>query len=219
MINLFFTGSRSSWIALVITLIIYYFKIIISKIINSDFKITYKKIYVSIFIFLLSVIILFIFSNYILSVINIILQRIITATNNSYGDVSRLQRLGTIRIIYNYMLNNGIVNFLFGNGFKSVNIFMLNNPVVISGFSTTDNQYLSFFYDFGFLGLLLYIIIIIYSVIIFFKNNILNINNLSILCFLTISVNMFFFNSYTRYNVLIFLIVTMFFIGIKNNKN
>jgi O-antigen ligase len=117
------------------------------------------------------------------------------------------------------MFNNGISNLLFGNGCGSVKEFMMNHFVYITGFATTDNQYVSFFYEFGLIGVSLYIFIVVSSIVKFFKNNdILDISNLSILCFLSISVSMFFYESYGWIDVFIFLIITMSFSCIKDIK-
>lgn len=217
-LNIFFTKSRSTWIAFLITLILYYSKNIIINIKNNNFKFTYKKICIMLGILIIIILCIIIFQNNIVYILNEVFQRFVTVTDDSYGDVSRLQRTGTIELINNYMTSNGIINFLFGNGYSSVNKFMIDHTIVISGFSTTDNQYLSFFYDFGIIGLLLYIFIIILAVISFFKNSKMDINNLSILCFLSISICMFFFENFGWTNVFIFLVISIFFMSVKNNK-
>ncbi|WP_338433467.1 O-antigen ligase family protein [Clostridium tyrobutyricum] len=218
LLNLFFTKSRSVWIALIITVFIYYFKVIILKLKNYNYKITYKKIFITTFGLAVIIIAGYIFQNQISNIFNLIFERIVVITDDSYGDVSRLQRLGTIKAINYYMTNNGITNFLFGNGIGSVNQFMINNPISISGFTTTDNQYLSIFYNFGFMGLAVYVLIIILSIIKFLKGNIKDINSLSILCFLSVSISMFFFESFGWTDIFIFLTLSMLFISVKKDK-
>lgn len=219
LVNLFFTKSRSVWIALCITVFVYCLKAIISKLQNHNLKITYKKVFKLSFTLAVLIILICIFSKQVSIIFNIMSQRLITVTNDSYGDISRLQRLGTIKTINYYMLNNGIVNFLFGNGIGAVNKFMINNPVVIAGFTTTDNQYLAFFYNFGVTGIFIYILIIFLAIVKFFNTDIKNIDNLSILCFLSISVSMFFFESFGWTDVFIFLTISIAFMSLKKDKS
>lgn len=219
-VNIFFTQSRSAYIALAITLVIYYFKIIFDKCKNYKFVTTYKKIFAFISTIVISTILICIFYKDIGYILSNITDRFITATNDSYGATSRLQRLGTISVIIDFMQTNGVANFLFGHGFSTVQQFMLTHQIVIIGFKTTDNQYITFFYEFGFIGLLLYVLILIASIIRFFKStNIFSMNNLSILCFWTISIAMFFFESFGWKDVFIFMIIIMVFICAKDNKS
>lgn len=222
-VNLFFTQARSAWIAFAVTIILYCSKVIITKIRTRiktktktkikihNSKIASIKICITIFALLVITICIIIFSKNIVDIWGLIYKKFITATSDSYGDVSRLQRLGTITDIEQYMFNNGSINFLFGNGFGTMTDFMKNIYVVIMNFPTSDNQYLSIFYEFGFVGLFLYITIIVSVIIKFFKNDISDINNLPILSFLIISVSMFFFESFRWTDVFILLIISMIF--------
>lgn len=210
-INLFFTKSRSSWIAFIIIILIYYLKNIVYKICFNKVKISYKNLLKKLTIMLVGLIFIIIFFDNIEDIIKQIIQRFITVTSDSYGDISRLQRIGTIKLINNYMVNNGLINFLFGNGLGSAKDFMMNHKILIDNFVTTDNQYLSIFYETGFVGLIGYILLFIIEVIKFFKNDIDDINNLPILCFLIISITMFFFEASYWINVLIFLVICICF--------
>lgn len=212
-INLYFTQSRSAWLSFAITLFLYYLKLFIINNVNNKPQLTYKKLTIYIFSLVGLILLLFIFNDITVKIFNEIFQRFITVTNDNYGDISRLQRLGAIELVTNHMLNNGITNFLFGNGYSSVAEFMRNNTVVISNFSTTDNQYFTMFYEFGFIGVLLYCSILIKLIINFFKDKkIVSINNLNSLCFIAISVAMFFFESFQWTDVFLFsLIIIVFF--------
>jgi hypothetical protein len=210
LVNLYFTQSRSSWIALSVTLLIYLINIFIDKvkILKFDMKINniIKFICIILFIAFFSAI----FNNDILVVLNKMYSKIITATSDNYNDPSRLQRLGSINVIYRYMTNNGVINFLFGNGLGSVEKFMVNNTVLISGFTTTDNQFMSFFYEFGFIGLGSYIIIIILSLVKLFKKTYSGyLYKLSTYVFISISINMFFYESYGWLDVFFMLIFSL----------
>lgn len=221
-INLFLTKSRSAWVAFIITLLIWYLRFIIYKFKKYGFKITYKRVYeICLIVFLMAVSII-IFRNYISDftthISNEIYEKVITITNDDYGDISRLQRLGTIEAINTYMISNGPTNFLFGNGVGTVGDFMADNVIVLQNFTTTDNQYSTFFYEFGFIGILLYMSIVVFSIIKFLKNDIFHIQNISILCFLVMSISIFFFEFGTKWmDAFVFLIIVMSFMCIKND--
>lgn len=219
LINLFFTQSRSAWLAFAITIILYYVKIIINKKSILYFKITYKQIFIFSFITVLIIICSYFLQNQISHIFNQIYGKFITATDDSYNDPSRIQRFGMTKEVVDYMLNNGIVNFLFGNGFGSISNFLANIQIMILGYSTSDNQYISFFYEFGFIGLLLYCIIIGYIITILYKTKITNINIIPTMCFLTISISMMFIEVNIWSDLYIFLIINLFFICVKNSNN
>jgi hypothetical protein len=154
-------------------------------------------------------------NNYVKQFSGVIYNKFLAAISNNYDDISRIQRLGTIKEIVNYMLNNGVANFLLGNGFRTVESFMQSHTVVISGFTTTDNQYMSFFYEFGFLSLILYVVMIILTIIKILKNNNLRyMNCLSSYIFLSISINMFFYESFGWTDMFILLMISLTFMSI-----
>lgn len=220
-INLYFTQSRSAWGAFITTLILYIIKLIAVKLKERriSIKFTYKKISISLFILsIFTFIIGFFYNATIIDIYNKIYNRLLIATSNSYGDMARLQRLGTDEAVGNFMTTHGIVNFLFGNGFRAADQFMHNTIIAIPNFNTTDNQYLSFFYDFGLIGLMLYILLIVLSIIKFFKIDMLNINNISILIFISISIDMFFFESFGWTDVFLFLIIIMTYMCVKREE-
>ena len=45
--------------------------------------------------------------------------------------------------------NSNIVQLLFGHGYKGSFMSLLNTTIVITGFFTTDNSYVSVFYNYG----------------------------------------------------------------------
>lgn len=135
-------------------------------------------------------------------------MRVVTATSDNYADISRLQRLGTIKLVNNYMMNNGIINFLFGNGLGSASKFMLNNTIILQNFITTDNQYLSFFYEFGFIGLSSYVILLILVLSKLTQGSRdKSIYILSSYIFVCISISMFFYESFGKWIDILFMLM------------
>lgn len=220
LINLYFTQSRSSWIALIVTLIIYLLNKYINKLKYFKTKIKIKNIIKLICTILCITIIIIIFNNNILFILNKIYLKMITSTSDSYGDISRLQRLGTVNLIYSYMISNGVINFLFGNGLGSVAKFMINHPIVLSGFTTTDNEFMNLFYEFGFIGLISYLLIMLLAIIkLFKKGNWNSIYNLNVYIFISISINMFFYTGFDWLDVFFMVIFSLSIIGISSIEN
>lgn len=209
LINLYYTKARSGWLALAISLTLYLFIKILYRIqILTIAKkiIRVKKLIFTISALIFGVFIVIFFANSLHNIYLTIYYRFITVTNDSYYDYSRLQRLGTLQIMNNYMLHNGIINFLFGNGFGSATIFMQTHYVIALGFLTTDNQFASMFYEFGFIGLVSYFIILILAVLKLFKDNKNALSNLNIYILISISITIFF---YEGFGLLDILFVTM----------
>ena len=200
-INIYGTKSRSSWIAISIVFIIYIiFKI---KKINN-IKLTKKNFLYSYIILILSFILIIIFRNGINNIFESIINRF---TYNFFNDVSRIQRISTINLI----LKNSIKNpfyIIMGHGFKTVGTFMLNNKIIISGFTSTDNQYMTFIYEFGYIFLIIYILFLLKTFINIFKSK----NKLQLLfciIFIDISINMFFYEAFGWKDVLLWLILSL----------
>jgi hypothetical protein len=216
-INLYFTQARSAYLAFIITVILYYIKLLVNQM-HKQFKLRYTDIILFSFTSVLVIIGCVLIKNEIFNMYNQLYMKFITITNDSYNDPSRIQRLGMTKSIINYMLNNGIVNFLFGNGFGSISQFLKNIQILIVGYSTSDNQYMSYLYEFGFVGLSLYCLILICSVIHFFKVNNTNMRMLPIMCILTISISMIFIEANIWADLYMFLIINMFFLCVKTNE-
>jgi hypothetical protein len=219
LINLYFTKSRSSWIAFFITIFIYKSIDILTKIRSKKFCIKNSKILKYFVGIVLIIIFSLIFKNYIIMIFDSIYSRFIIATSDSYQDGSRIQRLGTINLISSYMFKSGIINLMFGSGFGTVQNFMVNHTVLISGFTTTDNQYLSFFYEFGLFGLLTYLIVVLLAIVkLVFIDNKRSLDSLNVYIFLSISISMFFFESYGWTDIFIILLFSMVMLCIKIDK-
>lgn len=194
LVNIYFTFSRSTWLAIIFAifiLIILRRKEIISKALSLKFRIETLLIFILISISFVSI-----------SVYNF--QEIFITVINRFGDSlsfnstdgSNLQRTMTIDLIWNYMNDGTNMHLFFGNGAGTVNDFMLENPLLIDNFGTTDNQYISILFEFGILGLILYICLVAYVIYSYFKRGNSHWTGfLSLLCFLVISFELFFFDA------------------------
>lgn len=212
-INLYYTKSRSAWLAFAIILVVYYLKFILTQSQHKKIRLTNKRMFIisfaCIFIFISSIY----FKNNIVNVIDSITNRFISVLDDSYGDGSRLQRLGAINVIYQGMKKECPLTFLCGNGINSSRAFMQHNTILISGFTSADNQYATFFYEFGLIGLLTFIAINVVAFIKFIKSKkIDDISNLSILCLLSIAIDIFFFDGFRWTSVAIFLVAIITFV-------
>lgn len=150
MVNLYYTQSRSSWIACICLIIMMIFLNLLSK-----KQITIKGILKKFLIVAVVLCSIFAFRQIINEAITNISYRF------SFQDGSELsmnQRLGTMNNIMNNLMDNKS-RILIGNGINSIHDFMLDHYVQIADFASADNQYLTFIYD---LGLMFTIITIIY---------------------------------------------------------
>jgi hypothetical protein len=207
LVNIYFTQSRSIWIALITTILLYLCIIISNRIKKRKLRIKTINILLITFGLIIIIILIFIFRDSINNIYYSIYLRFITATNDSYNDSSRIQRLGVMNLIINYMLNNGLVNFLFGNGYGTVGKFLLKNSLLLN-ISTTDSEYASMFYEFGFIGLISYFSIIVYCIYLFFKD-INNMKRLSILIFITIAIVADFSEIYGWPNIMFMMFLSL----------
>ncbi|MGY1553107.1 O-antigen ligase family protein [Microbacterium sp. A588] len=85
-------------------------------------------------------------------------------------DVSLTQRTASIEAVLNAVFNeSSVTELLFGHGFSSSNAFILSDTLVLEGISTTDNQWLALLYDFGLIGLLLFLAVTVYVIMAWWK--------------------------------------------------
>lgn len=188
LINIYSTLSRSAWIALIIILFLYLIKNFRFK--RDIFKLTYKKVVIFYFMIIMPIGFLIFKYNEIVSTIS---SRFGNSLSSKSTDLSNLQRTGTIDLIINHMLSSDIFHFLFGNGLGSAGAFMSVNTVVIRNFTTTDNMYLTFFFELGIIslvGYLLFLIISLYRLMFSGKSRLYELASLS---FIFITIELFFF--------------------------
>lgn len=81
-------------------------------------------------------------------IIAFINQRFLEATGDN---ISKVQRLGAISYIWKDEIENfNLFTFLLGHGEDAAANLMLKTQIVISEFSTTDNEYVLIAYNYGF---------------------------------------------------------------------
>lgn len=215
-INLYATKSRSSWIAFFVTLLIYYFHNL--YIIYCNKKINIKKTIKIILLIFLSIFILRL--ELVQSLLVSVIERF-TVLFEDAGSVSLNQRSGTIIQIINDIKNENVFKVVLGHGYNTIQEYMINIKVVLDNFKTSDNQYISILWEFGLLGIILNIIVIfkvIYNVI-FNKMN--ELNKLLHYIFISISVNMFFYEAYGWYIIasIYFFVIGLMCINIEYEQD
>ncbi|MBJ8006860.1 O-antigen ligase family protein [Bacillus cereus] len=192
-VNVYATQSRSAWIALAIIIGMYFIKNFRIKKFKKNVRITYNqwiKIYVSLAIVICGIGLLVLSSD---SIISSIIERFGDSLSRNSTDISNLQRTGTLHLINSYMLQQDMIRLVFGYGLGTVGDFMYLNTVVIPNFTTTDNMYLTFFFELGILSLFSYGLFLIMGVIRFFLSRNYWLSELGSLCFIFISIIIFFF--------------------------
>lgn len=147
---LLMTRTRSSLIGLTIVFCLWLIK-------NASSHIKKKTLMI---ILILSLILI---SPLGLNIISMMIERF----SGSIDSVSGLQRLGTIDYVFKKVFDFdsnpiiGLFRCVFGHGIDSVRQLMVNTRIIIPGFDTTDNYYITMLYNyglFGFVGLILGII-------------------------------------------------------------
>lgn len=137
LIALLLTKSRSSWITLCICLVVYILKHVHMKINVSKTKALGQMV--------LFIIIIFLAIKF--SAVDYILDRFKELmSNNTY---SIIQRTGIIELLLKETAKSNFFELLFGNGHEASYYLLKNNTIFIKDFTTTDNQWLSFLYNYG----------------------------------------------------------------------
>ncbi|MDY2513072.1 O-antigen ligase family protein [Weissella confusa] len=155
LVNLYTTQSRSDWIAFAVVYIIFLFPKY-NKLMKSDrAEKLLSRIAITIVAF---------------GAVVVWGSKIWTSIMLRFGDTlslqstsgSNLQRLGTMRVIFEHFSQSSLMVKLFGEGVGSSSDFMRTHTILIPFFSTTDNQYLTFLFEFGLIGLLGYLFFYVY---------------------------------------------------------
>lgn len=208
LINLYATQSRSVWIAFAVTYGIY--------LLNKTLTLLHQKIKLKSVIryFLVCLLgMMLTFTSGFQLFFSTIVNRF-TQISTSSGSVSAQQRLGTANIILNDVINDNFFNFLFGRGHQSIEDKMVTFTVVIDGFKSADNQYITILWDFGLTGLFIIIILFFYTVIkvIFTK---IKIETGYLYIILSILISIFFFDGFYWFIISSFFYVTLATLCIK----
>ncbi|MCE4049550.1 O-antigen ligase family protein [Bacillus sp. Au-Bac7] len=194
LLNIYSTMSRSAWIALVIVFLVYgilNFKKIFK--IPKNIRLTYNQIlfiYIGIIFALLGLGMLILNFN---ELYEAIIKRFGDSLSFNSTDGSSLQRTMTISLILEHMKNSNLVNLFFGYGSSKVGPFMVAHPITMQGFSTTDNQYLAWFFELGLIGIIAYLATLFFILKKIFNKSRNWVSELSLLCLIVISIELFFF--------------------------
>ena len=136
------SGSRSTWIAFALSVIIFLLK-------SRRHKMNRRAFYTLITV--LCLFIGFMFTPYFASIYNLIEARF----SGSLAGVSASQRLGSYTYIFNQMENSNFFDIVFGHGEGAAQIVMGNTTISIASFYTTDSQYLTLLYNYGVIAVLI----------------------------------------------------------------
>lgn len=153
LIALLLTKSRSSWITLCFCIALYILKRFRKKITFSKTKALGHIV--------LFIIIIFLAVKF--SVVDYILDRFNEFTSNNTYSVK--QRAGTIELLLKETSKSSFFKLLFGHGHEASYYFLKNNTVFIKDFTTTDNQWLSFLYNYGLITVVIAALILLSAIV------------------------------------------------------
>lgn len=195
LINIFTSYSRSAWLALVLFILILSVKKIVESFKKDKLeKRTYQKTFVKISLTVISSFLVFKFFDQIYSVI---VTRFGDSLSFNSSDGSNIYRTQAFELVISHMLNGSIKSLLLGYGAGKSSDFMLDNPILIQNFGTTDNQYTTWFYDFGLIGILICLVLILIILINFTLKKYNNwLLELTFISFIVLSFELVFFEAW-----------------------
>lgn len=210
-LNICFTQSRSCWIALGITLIL--------NIFLSSSKFEFKKICLNKYIYMIvsTCLLLFIiifFRKPIFKLILSIVNRFSVVLANDSMDGSRVQRLGSIKVVFLY-ISKHLVSGIFGSGLGFSTGFMKKYSPT-KGFLSIDNQYMHSLLEVGMIGVYFFVNIILYLVKnlkLFYKEKKTKIGALSSI---SILICIFFFVGFSWYPILCMFTIFISFLNVED---
>gem|GEM_PF-6934172 len=217
-LNIYTSQSRSAWLAFIFVCFLYVLndrKNMLNSLLKPKVKLSVHAVR---FIVVVSgVIFLIMFGK---EIVEAVALRFGDSLSFNSTSGSNLQRLHTINLIVKHMFSQNIFNLIFGFGGGTVSLFMLKNPIFIQNFTTPDNHYLTLFYEFGLVGLLFYIGLILYIVYKYYKKKNKDWSlKLSFMCFMTINFEFLFFEAWPIVLVMLaFLIAHLLFVFNKKSE-
>lgn len=193
LINIYSTMSRSSWLGLIFVLILYSLKNFKfeKEILNKKMTKVQAGTIILGFGVILSGLFLMIV-NYDI-IINEILARFGDSLSRNSTDISNTQRLETFPYIFARLKNTNALNLFFGSGMDASQNMMKSITIVLEGFTTTDNMFLTFLVDFGLIFTILYIGLVVFSLIRYFFGKTNKFMQLNLLIFIFINFTLFFY--------------------------
>ncbi len=188
-ISLLGTQSRSSWLSFVIVNIM--FLLLKKKLLIM--KVSKNFIYQFLFIILVSFIGIIFFKNAFAQEIEVLSSRLFNMFNTEHIGV--YNRLGMITLGIRTWISSGLLNKLFGNGRDFAINLLKRNP--IRGWSVAvDNQYVTILLDYGLVGILFFILLLVRVTLYTIKND-NPVNRCCGLAILSMFISAFFYDMFT----------------------
>lgn len=141
-LGLLSTKSRSAWIAVALIGLLFLVK-------NSSSHLSKKKT----FLLVLCIIAAFAFT--FTPQFKSIYESIFSRFSGTMKTASATQRLGSYAYIFMCLISGNPIQIFIGHGEGSANSVMEMTTITLTSFATTDCQYLTVLYDYGFAGLLM----------------------------------------------------------------
>ena len=129
------------------------------------------------------------------TIINGIYERILAAS----GSTSQLARQSMSLYTLNYMIHDAsVLQKIFGYGMDSSKAWIYQSGAFVKAYDAIDNSYLTIMYEFGFVGLLTVVILIVRKIIeCFYKNKITTkLNSASIMAIVACLIPFYFYDFY-----------------------
>lgn len=207
-----FTQSRSSWIATIVTVFLYWIK---------KRKIASQKLQKNKFLFFLSFVIptLAIFISLFFSYLNHFFMALFVRVSGSLdAGEGHIVRIENILNSINFWNSGHHLQLIFGSGKNAGLLFLISHPVSKFGGlfvwnSALDNQYLTIVHECGIIGLILFLLMVVDSLMTILKSEDktrLLINS----SLLSINIVLFFFEGLDYVTVVLFLV----FLYVVDNK-
>ena len=190
-LGIYYTKSRSIWGGLVFSIAI----LMLVKMIEflAKHRIQKRKL---IYIPFTVVCIYFLYKMGVFdTIINSIYERIMAAS----GSTSELARQSMSIYTLNYMIHNAsVLQKMFGYGMDSSKSWIYKSGAFVKAYDAIDNSYLTIMYEFGLVGLLTFVILIIRKVIeCFYKNkSTTKLKSASIMVIVACAISFYFYDFY-----------------------
>ena len=166
-LGLLSSKSRSAWIALAVSIIIFVSKRRKATITKRAF-ISYFIVFIAVFAFLFT------------PTFQSIVESVFSRFSGTMKTASATQRLGSYIYIFEKMIGKNPIPFFLGHGEGSANRVMAITTITLSSFATTDCQYLTILYNYGIVGLGLVLLLVAMLIKSYYANS--NDNELEMIC-------------------------------------
>lgn len=172
-ITIYGTKTRAMWITFVFLICIMLAEKC-KNFVRKNYYVKKKKIYIFIIIGLVGIIVSVYLYPFISKQINVISGYLSLMFDRGNSYVSRVVRVGNIQNALKYVMTNPI-SILLGGGLGFGNAFSSQNGIVLSYGDVwkygIDNQFVTLLLEFGVLGVVIYLISILYAFLAYFRTN------------------------------------------------